>query len=135
MRRLYLAGELAALPGMNRPALIARWEALYRRAPPKSCSHSLLIRAIAYKLQERVYGGLSPATRRMLLGDTAAPPKRITRPGTVLLREWHGVTHQVTVIDKGVTYRGKLYRSLSQVAEVITGNHWSGPAFFGLKRR
>ena len=133
-----IAGELAALPGMNRPALIARWTALYGRAPPPRTSQGLLIRAVAYKLQERVFGGLSASTRRALAGQTLAPSPtqtREARPGTVLLREWHGVTHQVSVIDKGVVFRGKLHRSLSEVARLITGARWSGPTFFGLKSK
>jgi hypothetical protein len=53
----------------------------------------------------------------------------------VLLREWQGVTHQVTVIEDGVLYRGQRYRSLSEVARLITGSRWSGPLFFGLKAK
>ena len=61
-------------------------------------------------------------------------PSRKVSPGTVLLREWRGVTHQVSVIEDGVVYRAKRYRSLSEVAFVITGNRWSGPRFFGINR-
>ena len=95
-----------------------------------------MIRAVAYKMQERVYGRLSTATRGVLAGKTAAT-KTVpeVRPGTVLLREWHGVTHQVTVMEQGVLYGGKLHRSLSEVARIITGSRWSGPTFFGLKAK
>ena len=55
------------------------------------------------------------------------------QPGTVLIREWHGVGHQVTIIEKGVLYRGERYRSMSEVARLITGARWSGPRFFGVK--
>jgi hypothetical protein len=51
----------------------------------------------------------------------------------VLIREWHGIGHQVTIIDKGVLYRGEPYRSLSEIARRITGARWSGPRFFGVK--
>jgi hypothetical protein len=53
--------------------------------------------------------------------------------GTVLVREWHGVGHQVRVLEEGVLYRGERYRSLSEIARLITGTRWSGPRFFGLK--
>jgi hypothetical protein len=53
----------------------------------------------------------------------------------VLLREWQGVTHQVTVIEEGAIYRGERYGSLSEVARVITGSRWSGPLFFGLRAK
>jgi hypothetical protein len=95
-----------------------------------------MIWAVAYKLQERAYGGLSPATRRIfaaLREPPSATQPRELRPGTVLLREWQGRTHRVTVIDAGVIYGDKRYGSLSEVARVITGSRWSGPRFFGLK--
>lgn len=91
--------------------------------------------AVAYRLQERGHGPLKPALQRMLLqyGSTASGrPSTILSPGTVLVREWQGVNHTVTVLDKGVSYEGKLYRSLTAVADAITGAHWSGPEFFGL---
>ena len=94
-----------------------------------------MIRAVAYKMQERALGGLSAVTRRFLSGQEPAPvPRRRTlSAGTVLIREWHGVGHQVTIIEKGVLYRGELYRSLSEIARLITGVRWSGPRFFGVK--
>ena len=55
------------------------------------------------------------------------------KAGTVLVREWHGTTHRVTVLDDGFRFGGKRYRSLSEVARTITGSRWSGPLFFGLK--
>jgi hypothetical protein len=67
-------------------------------------------------------------------GRAAAMTITQVKPGTRLLREWHGVSHEVTVLDDGVHYQGKCYRSLSQVAQQITGAKWSGPLFFGLKK-
>ena len=61
-------------------------------------------------------------------------PKRGASAGTMLIREWRGVSHRVTVLDNDVVYRGRRYKSLSEVARAITGTHWSGPLFFGLKR-
>ena len=54
--------------------------------------------------------------------------------GTRLVREWHGERHEVTVTKDGLEYEGRPYRSLSAVAKVISGGHWSGPAFFGLRK-
>jgi hypothetical protein len=54
--------------------------------------------------------------------------------GTKLLREWRGLTHEVTVIEGGYEHQGKRYRSLSAVARAITGTQWSGPLFFGLRK-
>jgi hypothetical protein len=56
------------------------------------------------------------------------------RSGARLLREWRGVTHEVLVAGEGFLYAGKTYKSLSAIARAITGTHWSGPLFFGIKR-
>jgi hypothetical protein len=137
-----LAGDLAVLSGLDFEALKDRWRGLYGSEPPSGIWRSLLLRAVAYKLQERALGGLKPATRRWLVGaaDNIAagrawrpqPTVRI-KTGTRLLREWQGITHEVTIVEGGVLYRGRKYGSLSEVARVITGSRWSGPLFFGLK--
>jgi len=62
-------------------------------------------------------------------------PERRASAGTVLIRQWRGVSHRVTVLDTAVVYRGRRYKSLSEVARAITGSRWSGPLFFGLKGR
>jgi hypothetical protein len=49
------------------------------------------------------------------------------------MRDWQGITHEVKVLDRGVLYKRKRYRSLSEVARLITGARWSGPLFFGLR--
>ena len=107
-------------------------------------SHDLLIRGITYKLQERAYGGLSMATARKLeqagadslsRGSLTPAPPISLRPGTRLVREWHGVTHTALIHADGIEWHGQRYRSLSVVARKITSARWSGPRFFGLKRQ
>jgi hypothetical protein len=135
-----LSGELAGLPALGPERLKEQWRTLYGTEPPPRISEDLLRRAIAYRLQERALGGLKPSTRRLLLrvardarrSRPATPVRKIT-PGAVLIREWRGTTHQVTVLEDGVLFRGKRHRSLSEVARKITGSRWSGPLFFGLK--
>jgi hypothetical protein len=137
-----LASDLATLSGVDFDALKDRWRGLYGSEPPSGIWRSLLVRAVAYKLQERALGGLKPATRRWLVraadniaAGRAWPPQPTARikVGTRLLREWQGVTHEVAITEGGVLYRGQQYGSLSEVARVITGSRWSGPLFFGLK--
>jgi hypothetical protein len=130
-----LGRALSRLRRESRDSLVRRWTDLYRTAPPPRTSRPLLVRAVAYKMQEQSYGGLPAAIRRALLGTPGAARKRPRQAsaGTVLLREWRGKTHRVTIETEGVLYEGRLYRSLSQVARTITGCRWSGPAFFGLK--
>ena len=127
----------------DRAALLKLWRELYKSAPPAQMSRRLLTMAIAYKLQEQAYGGLKPSTRRYLrkvadAADAGRPiplPTPVLPPGSRLLREWHGNTYEVTVLEKGVEFNGKNYRSLTEVASLITGVHWSGPAFFGLRKK
>ena len=130
-----LGAALAGLERRSRHRLAELWTEHFGAAPPPRTSRSLMIRAVAYKMQERALGGLSPATRRLLSADGPASTRkgRVLRPGTVLVREWQGIAHQVAVGEHGVLYRGECYRSLSEVARLITGARWSGPRFFGVK--
>jgi hypothetical protein len=97
--------------------------------------------AVGFRAQERLHGTLKPSLRRQLeqhgssSGEQPAPPATKLAAGIVLIREWQGVSYTVTVLDKGVSYDGKLYRSLTAVADAITGAHWSGPQFFGLNAK
>jgi hypothetical protein len=137
-----ISAEIAALASLDIKDLKSRWRALYDTEPPPRSSRELLTRAIAYRLQERKFGGLAPATRRLLERvaadlSTHRPRRNLARkaaPGTLLIREWRGAAHQVTVHDDGVAYHGKRYGSLSEVARLITGTRWSGPLFFGLRK-
>ena len=133
--------ELRGLARLGRHSLAERWVALYGAVPPPRTSRSLMIRAVAYKMQEKVLGGLKPQTRRVLVRLTeeastsrtsVAPAAPKLRPGTRLVREWQGVTHQVLVLEDGVLFHRQHFRSLSEVARLITGSRWSGPRFFGL---
>lgn len=127
---------VAAVAGMPRHHLTEQWKRLYGTPPPPNAARCLIELAVAYRLQADAQGDLKPGLRRQLIhiaqGDESSASQ--ARPGTILVREWHGVSYTVTVLDKGVMFDGKLYRSLTEVAEVITGNHWSGPVFFGLKK-
>ena len=137
-----LAQDLADLTHLSEDRLNDHFRHLYGVEPPARLRRPLLIRAIAYRLQEKALGGLKPATRRLLasIADDATarrtmhvPRERKIKPGTTLLREWHGVQHRLTVLENGVQFGGERYRSLSEVARKITGSRWSGPLFFGLK--
>jgi hypothetical protein len=128
---------------LNSIQLREQWRALFGADPPPKLRSSRLIQGIAYRLQEKALGGLKPATVRLLeriacdatARRQAAPTLEKVRAsaGTVLIREWHGTKHQVTVLKDGFLYRAKHFHSLSQIARTITGSRWSGPLFFGLK--
>ena len=138
---LDITAEIARLEPLTLDELREQWLRLHQTPPPKRLSRDILLRGITYKLQEEAVGGLSKAILRKLQttghceASSAAKrrPRPSFKPGTRLVREWHGVTHTVVILANGVEWRGQRYRSLSIVAREITGAHWSGPRFFGLK--
>jgi hypothetical protein len=132
-----VAGTLARLSALTIFELRGEWRRQHQSPPPMRLSRDLLIRGIVYKLQERAYGGLSKAALRQLQkgGATDSDSPASLKPGTRLVREWRGTTHMVLVHADGVEWRGRRYASLTMVAREITGAHWSGPRFFGLRRR
>jgi Protein of unknown function (DUF2924) len=138
-----LASQLDQLRQLNAEELREQWQTLFGADSPPKLRSSLLAQAIAYRLQEKALGSLKPATLRLLerIADDATvrrqvsttPEKIRVSTGTVLIREWHGTKHQVTVLKDGFLYRAKRFGSLSRIARAITGSRWSGPLFFGLK--
>jgi hypothetical protein len=128
--------QLAALATMSSSALKDAWVNLTKSPLPR-ISPKMLRLALAWELQARAYGGLSRETIRKL--DQLAAGKTTTSrvsPGMRLVREWNGKVHVVMVgDDKVIRWNDQEWRSLSEVARAITGTHWSGPAFFGLKKR
>ncbi len=133
-----LASTLARLESLSRLELMDEWKKAWGSEAPCRISHSLLLLAFTYRLQAQIYGGLKPhikaKLRQIAGGHTTIKPVPQIKSGTRLLREWRGNTHEVLVLSYGVQYRGEKYRSLSEVAKVITGSKWSGPAFFGLRK-
>jgi DUF2924 family protein len=135
-----VVARVLALPNCARGELEEQWRASWGTEPPPHGSREFLIRAVAYAIQAQAFGGLDAKTLRLLhkaKGANGARPKpqrsRLSR-GSKLFREWHGETHEVLVLEKGFAWRGGTYPSLSAIARAITGAHWNGWAFFGLKR-
>lgn len=145
MRPEDLEAEIGDLADLGLPPLRQRWYDLYGREAPRNMSRQLLRQAIAYRLQEQAFGDLSRPLRMRLAANGFRPksekPSRNTiryryKPGTRFLREWQGRTHEVTATEDGrFEYRGTVYKSLSSIAREITGTRWSGPAFFGLRKK
>ena len=140
--------QLAQLDDLATAELKERWRALYETEPPRF-NRQLLIKRLAYRIQEIAYGGLNDDDRARMdqvldeqgfneigvkLGGGKSGP--VDRPiaGTLLVREWQGQRHEVIVLTKGFEYRGKPYRSLTAIARDITGTAWNGLIFFGLRR-
>ena len=138
-----ITAELAHLSALTIFELRGEWRRFYRTPPPMRLSRDLLTRGITYKLQERSLGGLSNSIicklQRLNTGSLYGDPRKSAPPislkaGTRLVREWRGATHTVLVHADGFEWNGRRYRSLTIVAREITGAHWSGPRFFGLRK-
>jgi hypothetical protein len=145
--RRSLDDEIAHLRDLDLYGLRARWKSMFRQQPPPHLLRHLLFAILAYRLQAGELGDLNPATARLLnqiaIGGGPREAWRLTeefgrrrtelKPGTVLMREWNAQAHRVMVVDGGFAWNGKTYDSLSKVAFAITGTHWNGPRFFGLR--
>ena len=135
--------QIAELLDRSTQELRLTWCQLHRTGPPQGLSRDLLIRALAHQLQERAAGGVSRALRcrlQTLAGEfekksASFDPGIVPKTGAILVRQWRGRAHTVLVREDGFEYEGQHCRSLTVIAERITGAHWSGPRFFGLKKR
>lgn len=141
-----LDDKLAGLATLSPARLRDEWQRLYRTPPPR-ISPDLLTRGIAWQMQERALGGLAPGAARELkrmvgtsgtivgaaVTASSSPTTADLRPGTTLMRTWGDRNWSVLVTETGLVFEGRQYDSLSKIAREITGAHWSGPRFFGLK--
>ena len=138
-----LDGEIAGLVGQSTQELRRAWRTLHHTGPPLGLSRDLIIRGLADKLQQRAHGGPTRALQRRFRilaaefekGARSFDPGGVLKTGATLVRQWRGHTHTVLVREDGFEYDGQRYRSLTVIAERITGAHWSGPRFFGLSKR
>jgi hypothetical protein len=136
-------GEIVGLVNRSTQELRHVWRTLHHTGPPLGLSRDLIIRGLADKLQQRAHGGPSRALQRRLQtlaaelekGARCFDPGMVLKTGASLVRQWRGHTHTVLVGEDGFEYDGRRYRSLTVIAERITGAHWSGPRFFGLNKR
>jgi len=136
------AVRLEEVSNMDRDQLIAEWRKLFRSNPLDRARRELLELGVAWKLQEKAFGGMRKGVagelRRLgeeldATGDIRRAKPMAIKPGARILREWNGVTHEVMVLDDGFAWNGQTWKSLTAIAGHITGAHWSGPRFFGLK--
>jgi hypothetical protein len=128
--------EIARIRSLGIDALRRRWRAAFGRTPLAALSKDLLGRMLAFRLQERAFGGLDRESLGLLEGFArhTGSRGRHLKPGTVLVRDYQGQRHTVTVVPDGFDWQGRTYTSLSAIARAITGTAWSGPRFFALAR-
>ena len=131
---------LSRLPQLDLGELRQLWCRLYKSEAARRLSRDLLVRAVAYRMQEVASGGPPLELQRQLreIGLELQQTGRLRirpqlKPGTRLMREWRARSYEVLVLDDGFSWQGMHYRSLSAIARKITGTAWSGPLFFGLR--
>ena len=139
-----MSQRLASLPHLSKPALCELWRRLFSKEPSRAMRKALMLQIVAHRLQEMALGGLSePSCRRLhqLASAFEADPNAAVstrppvKPGTRFVRQWKEQVHVVEVETEGYAYKGARYKSLSEIARLITGTRWSGPLFFGLKHK
>jgi Protein of unknown function (DUF2924) len=132
-----VAAEISRLSSLPLKELKAAWSAEFRREVPKGMWRDLLLRTLAWRLQEKAFGGHDRATLKLLeeYGKNKPGDQRCQRlkTGTVLIRDFEGVRYTVTIMPGGFIWQEKAYASLSVIARIITGTNWNGPRFFGLR--
>jgi hypothetical protein len=126
--------QLLALAQMDKEELISKWHDLFGITPPEYGT-LFMRKRLAHRIQELFYGGLPDMLKTQMLSQKKLQKRNagILKPGNRIVREWHGEKHEVIIRNNGVEYQGVIYRSLTAVAKKITGGHWNGRHFFGVK--
>lgn len=130
----------------SREELIFMWQSVFKTEPPIDLNKSYMIKHLAWQIQADKFGGLTATTQKRLeklihkykeTKDVKSSDIKISQPfsiqaGTKLIREFKGHKHEVIALEKGFGYNGKNYKSLSAIANEITGTRWNGKKFFGV---
>lgn len=150
-----LINQILALESMKVDELLVKYSQLFDDKRPRSTKKKYLKKEIAYRIQEIAHDGLSGAAQARLeqlikvydpINNTslrkvknpngsrvkAWRDRRLPVPGSTITKIYKGNTLKVKVLEKGFEYEGKFYKTLSQVANAVAGNHWNGYLFFNL---
>jgi len=136
------------LQNLSREKLLKKWQKVCKTELPENFRKEFLIKHFAWELQAKKHGELSAQTKKKLeklIADLAKNKelsiKNITashcveiKAGTKFIREYQGRKHEVTALEKGFEYKEIFYKSLSAIANEITGTRWNGKIFFGVKK-
>ncbi len=147
--------QILALREMKIDELLVKYNQIFDGEKPSSNNAEYLRKKIAYRIQGKAHGGLSetaktrldqlitvydPINNKLLRkvknpNGSKAPANRDRRlpiPGSIINKIYKGTAIKVKVLEKGFEYEDKYYRTLSRVANAVTGDHWNGYLFFGL---
>lgn len=132
-----IEGEIERIQTLGLDDVRRLWQQTFKKSSPKALSRDLLVRMLAWHIQEQAFGGHDRTTLKILAsyakGAPDAPRKRRLKPGTEIVREYQGERHTVIITTEGFRWRDDDYPSLTAIARIITGTNWNGPRFFGLR--
>lgn len=145
-----IKNTVAKLNKLSRNELVEKWQDVFQLTPAPAARKEFLVKHLAWEIQAQEQGGYSLQTKKKLetlardldqnqeIKDekiSALKKNSLTiKPGTKLIREYQGINHEVLSLEKGYQYNGKVYKSLSAIANEITSSRWNGKVFFGLKK-
>jgi hypothetical protein len=132
--------EISRIQTLKPDEVRALWRNTFKKEVPKALTRDLLVRTLCWHIQEKTFGGHSPAILKLLASYAkgrpgAADRLRRLKPGTELVREFQGQRHTVIITADGFRWRDADYSSLTAIACAITGTNWNGPRFFGLREK
>ena len=135
-----IEAEISRIQTLKPDEVRALWRDTFKKEVPKALTRDLLVRTLCWHIQEKAFGGHSPAILKLLASYAKGRPgeaQRLRRlkPGTELVREFQGESHTVVIAAEGFRWRDADYSSLTAIACAITGTNWNGPRFFGLRER
>jgi Protein of unknown function (DUF2924) len=132
-----IEAEVTQIRSLGIDALRTRWRMMFGTLPLRGLTKDIMVRMIAYRIQEEAFGGLDRETAKLLdrlaRGEKPNELNRRLKAGTVLVREYQGERYTVTTVPDGFVWQDTTYSSLSTIARAITGTAWNGPRFFGLR--
>lgn len=117
-----------------------KWQEIFKMSVPKGYTKLFLIKEIEWHYKYRKLSGELQKRLDKLVEhysetkniDTKKIKKFEVTIGTKFIREFKGEKYEVIAVNGGFIFNGKLYKTLSAVANVITGTHWNGKKFFGV---
>lgn len=143
--KIDISNQIVTLSSLNRAQLLPIWADNFSTDPPPKLRKELMVPILAYRIQERQFGGLSHNARKQLQEIARTLPSKRLKMGEAktvntaenarFIRLWRGEIHEVVCLKDGFEYKGRRFTSLSRIAREITGTQWSGPVFFGTKEK
>jgi hypothetical protein len=133
-----IEAEIERIQTLKPEEVRALWRETFQKEVPKALTRDLLVRTLCWHIQEKAFGGHSPAILKLLASYAKGSPAQTDRlrrlkPGTEIVREYQGERHTVVITCEGFRWRGQEYGSLTAIARLITGGSWNGPRFFGMR--